>query len=321
MWSKINRQIKELMQKFINKESSGKPSLKVDGEGGGSMSGKEFSRREWLFAVAVLMMAEYWLISVSYTFVGWQEVVNFISFAAAIASILLAVIAIIYGFIQSESGAKTSGMLKEQAEDLRKYIPELSSSSSSISKQLEKISSIASRLDDLDTNMRSSIDIAKGMQDHVKDMSKASRAMLDALAEKKQGTESASVIKDGMVSVSELLDVIFRRSTYHLDLLSYALMKYSESNENLSVFEFLDKYYSVIEPDNPSIPLHSLHSVLPILKMVKAVDYKGFKDSFVVKDKLREALPVFVEEVLNSTADTVVEGVRRIDVALDKGKK
>lgn len=64
---------------------------------------KNFSRREWLMLIVILLMLEAGALVASHAFMSNQDVINYISFASTIASLLLAVLAIVYGFYQSES--------------------------------------------------------------------------------------------------------------------------------------------------------------------------------------------------------------------------
>lgn len=103
---------------------------------------KQFTRREWLLVIALLLMIEYWIISSSYTFAGEQLVLNYISFAGTISSILLAVLAIIYGFYQSSSQQQASSQILSQVENLRSVSDRLQQSPIKLEEQLDRISGI-----------------------------------------------------------------------------------------------------------------------------------------------------------------------------------
>lgn len=234
VWPRIKKRIENLAQKNRCKVNFSRPDIENKEECGGyPMGDKKFSRREWLFTVAVLLMAEYWLLSVSYEFAGWQEVVNFISFAAAIASILLAVIAIIYGFIQSDSNSKTTGMLREQTESLKLHTKNLSESSESITKHLGAISSVTARLDVLDDNIRASVEKMAGVERTVEGMHASNKELMESVRTKRAEAEPAIDSSGDNISHRDLIEVIFTSSSYELDALGYALYKYFVSEKKL----------------------------------------------------------------------------------------
>ncbi|WP_457980172.1 hypothetical protein L0Y47_05630 [Ectopseudomonas composti] len=318
IWSKIRARIEGLIQKYRGKADIDQSGVRNKEEsGGGYMSDQKFSRREWLFAIAVLLMVECWLLSVSYEFAGWQEVVNFISFAAAIASILLAVIAIIYGFIQSDSNSKTTGMLREQTESLKLHTKNLSESSESITKHLSVISDVTARLDVLDDNIRASVEKMAGVERTVEGMHASNIEIISAVRDRRASSEFVVRPSGDSISHDDLLEVIFSGSTFGLDTLGYAIYKYFKSGKKVQVFKFAGEFHKAAKAEGlPGITIFLC--VDAILQSIGLYGDSDTTDFLVVNEKFEEVLRRCAEEALASEKEQVSKVIKRIDKFIDE---
>ena len=284
-----------------------------------SINNSKFSRREWLFVITVLMMIEYWLISISYEFVGWQEVVNFISFAAAIASILLAVIAIIYGFIQSDSNSKTTGVLREQAESLRSHTQSLSESSNSITKQLDIITSITDKLDSLDENIHASAQRLAGVEKTVEGMNASNKEFMDAIQAKRAGTEPVIKSSGDSISHEDLLVTIFKNTSHDLDILAYSLYKYYLSKKAITLMEFGNTFDEILEEGNGG-GRDVFYSVEAILRTIGFFSSTNVDDILIINEKFENILQDCAESAEKSRIKALRVLIKRADEIINKIK-
>jgi hypothetical protein len=111
--------------------------------------GKNFSRREWLMLIVILLMLEAGALVSSHAFMSNQDVINYISFASTIASLLLAVLAIVYGFYQSESQKRTGDGIEIHLSKLSGAAEKLAVVSSDLSGNAEKIAGVTDELERL----------------------------------------------------------------------------------------------------------------------------------------------------------------------------
>jgi hypothetical protein len=281
------------------------------------MNGNKFSKREWLFFIAVIMMIEYWLISVSYEFVDWQQVVNFISFAAAIASILLAIIAIIHGFIQSDSNSKTTGMLREQAESLKLHTQSLSESSESITDHLSSIATITARLDTLDDNIRKSVEKMSGVEKTVEGIHASNKELMNSVREKRAEAEPTIKPSGDSIDHNDLIDVIFTGSSFELDALGYALYKYLLSQKEVTIAEFASVFDRVVDKaDGSGMDIFfNIESVLRAIGLIKGND---LSKTLVIDKKFEKILSACAEEAKKSDHAKVAKMLRRVDQIIDE---
>lgn len=276
------------------------------------MTNSTFSRREWLFLIVVIMMVEYWLISVSYNFVGWQEVVNFISFAAAIASILLAVIAIIYGFIQSDSNSKTTGALREQAENLRAHTQNISDSSNSLTKQLEVISTITEKLDALDENIRTSAQKLAGVEKTVEGINASNKEFIEGIQKKRATTELEIKSSGDSISHKDLLETILRRTSYGLDVLAYSLYKYHSSEKMVTVLDFGNSFDEIIN-EGSGVGRDVFYSVEAIFRTIGFFSSTDLTDTLTINGKFETTLRDCAESAEKSKMKDVREKIKKAD--------
>ncbi|MNX96937.1 hypothetical protein D3C86_1292820 [compost metagenome] len=114
-----------------------------------------FSRREWLFVISIVLMIEAWILNISYSFKADQDVINYISFASTIASLLLAVLAIIYGFYQADGQHKLASTINFQLDSMRSVQSSLNRAAEGLDGQLTQIASATSTLGTISNSIES----------------------------------------------------------------------------------------------------------------------------------------------------------------------
>ena len=124
----------------------------------GKINSEAFSRREWLMLFALVLMIEAGVLNAGYVFKTQQDVINYVSFAATIASLLLAVIAIIYGYFQSDGQQKAAAAIGGQVESMQAMQAELRNSSSGIGNQISEMAITANALQKLTESLESAKD-------------------------------------------------------------------------------------------------------------------------------------------------------------------
>lgn len=114
-----------------------------------------FSRREWLLVISIILMIEAWILNISYSFKADQDVINYISFASTIASLLLAVLAIIYGFYQADGQHKLASTINFQLDSMREVQTSLNRAAEGLDGQLTQIASTTSVLGSISDSIES----------------------------------------------------------------------------------------------------------------------------------------------------------------------
>lgn len=309
-WHTLNT-LKQVVLKAYNKD------LKREARTMAITTDKEkFSRREWFFAIALIMMIEYWIVSISYRFVDYQQVVNFISFGASIASILLAIVAIIHGFIQSDSGTKTSAKLQNQADEIKESTGTLNTSTKAIESHIKKVVAVTERLDNLDLNIKDSINKVSGLQSTVDSMHTDYRELLRAATQKENNTPNTKEQSESNITSIDIIKTILSRCSFDADLLGYALYKYSESGKQMSLIDFHNNYYAVAADETRQLAYLNLSiNLCAILRSVNAIEYSSLGGQLVISETLKSALPDITADAKESSHEKISKGIKLIDEA------
>lgn len=134
--------------------------------------GNNFSRREWLMLIVILLMLEAGALISSHAFMSNQDVINYISFASTIASLLLAVLAIVYGFYQSESQKRTGDGIEMHLSHLRSTTDEMRAVSTNLVESSKGISGFSEDLRSLDRALQATQEKLNGIEGGVQGISK-----------------------------------------------------------------------------------------------------------------------------------------------------
>jgi hypothetical protein len=199
--------------------------------------GKIFSRREWLLVVAILLMLEAWWLNVSYAFHAEQAVINYISFASTIASLLLALLAIIYGFYQAAGQQKSAAALSMQVDAMQNVQRELSETSGKTATQLAAIESAAETL----RNIGATLGVIEG---GVKTLSEQQTAVHDLLRVSKSKDEQQQDVTPAPRDLNGLVPGIFQRSSFPADLMGVALYEAGKHGAEVNRTDLLGKHYA-----------------------------------------------------------------------------
>lgn len=188
-------------------------------------SGRAFSRREWILLIFILLLVEYGITTMAYNFSSEQNVLNYISFAATISSILLAVLAIIYGFYQNDSQQRVNGEISAQVTNITTASSELSSARTKLETQLDRIDAITSKIDELGSGV-------KDIQGAISGLDKTQRDMIASLVPKnpdENGTKEVNDINnDEAIKIAKL---IFRKTTAPARIFIRTLSHFSRLGE------------------------------------------------------------------------------------------
>jgi hypothetical protein len=209
-----------------------------------------FSRREWLMAVALVAVIEAWVLNVSYAFQTEQAVISYVSFAATIASLLLAVLAIIYGFYQSDGQQKSAAAIAGQVGAMRSVQAELNDTSREISGQLAGMSRTAGELQKLSAALEATHEALGNIQGGISGLREEQRAMHDvvvsAQAKSREVAQSPDPVSARQVDVGALVFALFRATSHQADLFGVALYELAKRGETApTVPEFINRHYAI----------------------------------------------------------------------------
>lgn len=205
---------------------------------------QKFSRREWLFLIAILLGTEYYVFSMSHSLLANQDIVNYVSFASAIVSILLAVIAIFYSFIQGEGQQKTSGAIANQIDSLKSASFQLTQSKEQLKVELDRVSVVTNKLDELHVFVGGGFArMDEVLLEFKRDIQAQSKTPASATSPPfKAGTLGRKISSE---EKADLAMRLLTSSTYEADLMAYALhLWHTKGNNKLSWVNFISNHYA-----------------------------------------------------------------------------
>ncbi|MPQ76950.1 hypothetical protein [Hydrogenovibrio sp. JE_KL2] len=104
---------------------------------------------KWWMLIAILMIIEGFVFYAALENSNSLSALGYVSFAGTITSIILAVLAIIYGFVQSGSHERKSEFVSEQMGRVKEVVDELRASKSALGGDLTSLSNLAQKIETL----------------------------------------------------------------------------------------------------------------------------------------------------------------------------
>ena len=104
---------------------------------------KPFGKREWIFLIVVLVLGQLIVHMIAWRFGANVNALGYISFAGTIVSIILAVLAIIYGFVHTGEQSRASSTIASQVTNLHRVVESFQKSGGALSEQLQQLGDIS----------------------------------------------------------------------------------------------------------------------------------------------------------------------------------
>ncbi len=170
--------------------------------------GKNFSRREWLMLIVILLMLEAAALIASHSFMSNQDVINYISFASTIASLLLAVLAIVYGFYQSESQKRVGDGVEGHLNSIRVATEIMTQASKDLNGHAQSIGSLEKSLGGLDDSIGSTKLMLGQLDESLRTISQE-QGRVTAMVSEMHGNQSSrsetAVLKGDLYDAAKIL--------------------------------------------------------------------------------------------------------------------
>ena len=141
-----------------------------------------WDRTKWLLLIAVLMIVEGFVFYAAMENSNSTSALGYISFAGTVTSIILAVLAIIYGFIQNSSQERKSELITEQMSKIKDVVSDLDRSKESLDIGLEKFADLLNPIKESQIEVQNTVekiesvlfktenvsDLQNGLASHIK---------------------------------------------------------------------------------------------------------------------------------------------------------
>ncbi|MGU5652242.1 hypothetical protein [Aeromonas allosaccharophila] len=139
------------------------------------------SNREWVFVVIITIISQFLLHQFSSNMMNETQVINYISFSGTIVSLILAILAIVYSFIQTGTQQSSADRIAVNISTLNEISGSVGSSAQKVEAQVEQLNNVVSNIGKLPNEIVLMISDAIGdaNKKHVEDINEV---INDALA-------------------------------------------------------------------------------------------------------------------------------------------
>ena len=103
--------------------------------------------REWFYIIFIVILIQFIVQAAAWLYSGNNGALAYISFAGTVVSIILAVLAIMYSFVQSSSQQQSSSTISNQVEKLIDVVDRIDVGKQSLSDTLVHLNSVSEKID------------------------------------------------------------------------------------------------------------------------------------------------------------------------------
>ncbi len=198
--------------------------------------GKDFSRREWLMLIVILLFAEAGALIASHSFMSNQDVINYISFASTIASLILAILAIVYGFYQSESQKRTGDGIERHLINVRDTTGEMRDVSADLVKNAKGVEKLSLNIDTLVSALEQAHAKLSEIQGGISIVSQGQEVVAKTVSSMFDAVKSGGYVdKPYHASTKPAEALLLNDSNYIVDLVVFSLYTVFDGRSNVSV--------------------------------------------------------------------------------------
>ncbi|EPH6348768.1 hypothetical protein ACS0KH_003526 [Vibrio cholerae] len=108
---------------------------------------KKLETREWVFIMLIVVLIQFIIQASAWLYGGNSGALGYLSFAGTAVSIILAVLAIIYSFLQSSAQEKSSSNISSQVTKLVDVVQNIEISKETLQLTLDKLEGVTNELD------------------------------------------------------------------------------------------------------------------------------------------------------------------------------
>jgi hypothetical protein len=227
--------------------------------------------REWVMLIFILLMLEAGILVASFNLRQDKNLIDFVSFAATIASLLLAVLAIIYGYYQSDSQQQSSAAVSAQLLSVSRVEAELAKTASDMVSHMGAISSMTTTLNSISATLDTKMSALEG---NIADVHKQQKVLETALQAKLPLAQPVAGPSDVQTSARRLI----RETSLQFDVFGVALLLAFQTAKQLEipVWPFVQRTSLLLSQDKGAVTANQLEWFHMLTQFVFALRAFGF---------------------------------------------
>lgn len=213
---------------------------------------KKFSTREWWMLILLIVLIQ-WLIHFWATeALSSSAMVNYVSFAGTLASTILAVLAIIYSFVQSASQQTTAETISREVHRLQSIVSNVNESTCKVNESLEKLPQIIEQLEHIPSTVSETIN--QGVSPLAQSNSMITNMLSQLISGSGSGSGSGSVLAENEVKENDKTNTVGKDDKLYMAIpaIGLSLAAYIIINEKC-LKEVQDDFMASVSSDSVHI--------------------------------------------------------------------
>lgn len=208
---------------------------------------RPFQKREWILLLVVLGIVQLLVHCIAWRFAGSTNALGYVSFAGTIISIILAVLAIIYGFVQTTEQTRSTSTIGAHITSLYRVVESFQKSAGMLTELLEQLSNMSAGINRTVTISEKSHEQITRIQsavDEVKELV-GSAGMSGPLSKEGESSDAGSLVEPKAIGAYMRVGVILPMLVaFSVSVASRKGEKHLKGIQHL----FVNVYYDVVHP-------------------------------------------------------------------------
>ena len=281
-----------------------------------------FGKREWILLIVVLALVQLIVHAMSWRYASNANALGYISFGGMMVSIILAVIAIIYGFVQTGEQSRASSTIASQVTSLHQILETFKKSGDVLSEQLEQLGDISAGIGKavaLSEKSQEQIIKVQSSVDEMRDLVAGGASRLSKGEAQEKKNESIPT-KASRLHETEAIDEYLRKAIVVPAVVMFAIVVANKKGErNFKTIQhkfFTDIYGQVVHPDKGASKGITYFLEGYFAGVVRALSqyFSGTADEITVVDEFANALrKVVTKAKVEGNFGKILDRLRELD--------
>ncbi|MCT9260474.1 hypothetical protein [Acinetobacter baumannii] len=270
----------------------------------------KFTTREWILSIIIMLIIEAFIFWVSFQFAGNSSALGYVSFAGTLISIILAVLAIGYTYVESQQQKNSSATFATQLDSLVKIKDKLQI-------QAEALDNIQNLKNDITDFKAEVFDHFSETKNKIESNNGFIKQLIDGSDEEKKILNN---IQDSGVN-SNLIERIFSRNEMNIFkigfIVAFAFIRskvLDDPNEDIWKYMKNNSYLKELFNSNNSLAFSMYATALVIFDLITKLQILNDSE---INPKLSDIFKTYIEDLKHSSLFESEEALKKFIISIE----
>ncbi|MDC4739858.1 hypothetical protein R4463_05865 [Acinetobacter baumannii] len=270
----------------------------------------KFTTREWILSIIIMLIIEAFIFWVSFQFAGNSSALGYVSFAGTLISIILAVLAIGYTYVESQQQKNSSATFATQLDSLVKIKDKLQI-------QAEALDNIQNLKNDITDFKAEVFDHFSETKNKIESNNGFIKQLIDGSDEEKKILNN---IQDSGVN-SNLIERIFSRNEMNIFkigfVVAFAFIRskvLDDPNEDIWKYMKNNSYLKELFNSNNSLAFSMYATALVIFDLITKLQILNDSE---INPKLSDIFKTYIEDLKHSSLFESEEALKKFIISIE----